>query len=108
MENNDTKIILEAKKVSKLYGLNKGDAIKLLQKGATKEEVLKKTGVSVALWDASFDVKEGEIFVLIGLSGSGKSTMVRCLNRLNKPSSGEIFFQRKKNTKLYKKRTTRL
>lgn len=97
------KTVLEIKNVSKLYGLNKGDAIKLLKKGASKEEVLKKTGVSVALWDASFDVKEGEIFVLIGLSGSGKSTMVRCLNRLNKPSSGEIFFKGKKIQSFNKK-----
>lgn len=97
------KTVLEIKNVSKLYGLNKSDAIKLLKKGASKEEVLKKTGVSVALWDASFDVKEGEIFVLIGLSGSGKSTMVRCLNRLNKPSSGEIFFKGKKIQSFNKK-----
>lgn len=106
-ENNNElknpKTVLEIKNVSKLYGLNKSDAIKLLKKGASKEEVLKKTGVSVALWDASFDVKEGEIFVLIGLSGSGKSTMVRCLNRLNKPSSGEIFFKGKKIQSFNKK-----
>lgn len=102
-ELKNPKTVLEIKNVSKLYGLNKGDAIKLLKKGASKEEVLKKTGVSVALWDASFDVKEGEIFVLIGLSGSGKSTMVRCLNRLNKPSSGEILFKGKKIQSFNKK-----
>ena len=102
-ELKNPKTVLEIKNVSKLYGLNKSDAIKLLKKGASKEEVLKKTGVSVALWDASFDVKEGEIFVLIGLSGSGKSTMVRCLNRLNKPSSGEIFFKGKKIQSFNKK-----
>ncbi|MEO1364057.1 MAG: betaine/proline/choline family ABC transporter ATP-binding protein [Pseudomonadota bacterium] len=38
----------------------------------------------------SFDVHEGEIFVIMGLSGSGKSTMVRCLSRLVEPSHGEI------------------
>ncbi len=92
MEN---KTILEVKNVSKLYGLNKSEATKLLKKGAGKEEVLKKTDVSVALWDVSFKVKKGEVFVLIGLSGSGKSTMVRCLNRLIRPSSGEIFFKGK-------------
>jgi glycine betaine/proline transport system ATP-binding protein len=41
----------------------------------------------------SFEVKRGEIFVIIGLSGSGKSTIVRCFNKLNKPTSGKIYFE---------------
>ena len=45
-----------------------------------------------ALNDVSFDVFEGEFLVVIGLSGSGKTTMLRCLNRLHEPSSGEIDF----------------
>ena len=45
-----------------------------------------------ALNDVSFDVFEGEFLVVIGLSGSGKTTMLRCLNRLHEPSSGEIHF----------------
>ncbi|MFD2206488.1 ATP-binding cassette domain-containing protein [Kiloniella antarctica] len=40
--------------------------------------------------DVSFDVYDGEIFVIMGLSGSGKSTVVRCLSRLVDASSGEI------------------
>lgn len=40
--------------------------------------------------DVSFDVHSGEIFVIMGLSGSGKSTMVRCLSRLVEPTHGEI------------------
>ena len=42
----------------------------------------------VASADVSFDVHEGEIFVIMGLSGSGKSTMVRCLSRLVEPTAG--------------------
>lgn len=45
-----------------------------------------------ALKGVSFDVKRGEFLVVIGLSGSGKSTMLRCINRLHKPTSGEILF----------------
>lgn len=45
-----------------------------------------------ALNDVSFDVFEGEFLVVIGLSGSGKTTMLRCLNRLHEPTSGEIDF----------------
>jgi glycine betaine/proline transport system ATP-binding protein len=44
----------------------------------------------VAACDVSFDVHVGEIFVIMGLSGSGKSTMVRCLSRLVEPTAGEI------------------
>ena len=44
------------------------------------------------LKDISVDVHKGECLVILGPSGSGKSTFLRCLNRLEKPSSGEIFF----------------
>ncbi|AZZ37603.1 phosphonate ABC transporter ATP-binding protein [Bdellovibrio sp. qaytius] len=45
-----------------------------------------------ALKGVSFDVKKGEFLVVIGLSGSGKSTMLRCINRLNEPTAGEMVF----------------
>ena len=95
--------IIEASHVSKLYGLNKKDAIKLMNEGLEKNEVYKKTGVTVALWDVSFKVKQGEIFAIIGLSGSGKSTLVRCFNQLLKPSSGKILYKEKEIEKFNKK-----
>lgn len=55
---------------------------------------LKKTypnGVQ-ALKGVSFDVKKGEFLVVIGLSGSGKSTMLRCINALNDSTGGEMIF----------------
>lgn len=85
--------IIEARHVSKLYGMRKNEAMELLKKGADKEEVRKKTGVSVALWDVNLRIPRGKIFVIIGLSGSGKSTLVRCFNRLIHPSSGSILFE---------------
>lgn len=45
-----------------------------------------------AACDVSFDVRVGEIFVIMGLSGSGKSTVVRCLSRLVEPNFGKIIF----------------
>jgi phosphonate transport system ATP-binding protein len=45
-----------------------------------------------ALKDVSFSVPDGEFLVVIGLSGSGKSTMLRCINRLIDPTEGEILW----------------
>lgn len=53
--------------------------------------------------DVSFDVHVGEIFVIMGLSGSGKSTVVRCLSRLVEPSHGEIMLDRQDLLKVSKK-----
>lgn len=49
-----------------------------------------KTGLSLGVKDASLAIEEGEIFVIMGLSGSGKSTMVRLLNRLIEPTRGQV------------------
>lgn len=56
----------------------------------TLTDKIRKDGAIPAAADVSFDVHEGEIFVIMGLSGSGKSTMVRCLSRLVEPTHGEI------------------
>ncbi|MDP4153028.1 MAG: glycine betaine/L-proline ABC transporter ATP-binding protein [Bacillota bacterium] len=84
--------IIEIENLSKLFGFNTGGALKLIKDGLDKTEILKKTGITVGASDVSFKVKKGETFVLIGLSGSGKSTVVRCLNLLYKPTTGKILF----------------
>ena len=58
-------------------------------------EKIRQDGAIPAAADVSFDVHEGEIFVIMGLSGSGKSTMVRCLSRLVEPTRGEILLDGK-------------
>jgi phosphonate transport system ATP-binding protein len=45
-----------------------------------------------ALKDISFSVEKGAFVSIIGLSGSGKSTMLRCINRLHEPTAGKIVF----------------
>ena len=85
--------IAEARNVVKIYGKNKAEAAKMMSEGLDKDEVYRKTGAAVALWDVSFKVRRKEIFVIIGLSGSGKSTIIRCFNQLLKPTSGTILFE---------------
>jgi glycine betaine/proline transport system ATP-binding protein len=50
-------------------------------------------GWVAAVRNATFEIAAGEIFVIMGLSGSGKSTMVRCLSRLIEPTIGKIFIE---------------
>ena len=45
------------------------------------------------LKDITVDIHKGDVVCVIGPSGSGKSTFLRCLNRLEEPSSGKIFFE---------------
>ncbi len=51
---------------------------------------MREEGAIPAAANVSFDVGVGEIFVIMGLSGSGKSTVVRCLSRLVDPTHGEV------------------
>lgn len=45
-----------------------------------------------ALDNVSFEVPKGQFLAVIGLSGSGKSTMLRCINRLIEPTAGQILW----------------
>ncbi|WP_413206489.1 glycine betaine/L-proline ABC transporter ATP-binding protein ProV [Rhodospirillum sp. A1_3_36] len=81
---------LVVRNLFKVFGDEPKKAISLYREGLSKEEVFEKTGLTIGVCDANFSVMKGEIFVIMGLSGSGKSTMVRMLNRLISPSSGEI------------------
>ena len=56
-------------------------------------EDFQETGHIGAVQDANLDVQPGEILVIMGLSGSGKSTVVRCLSRLVEPTAGQVLFQ---------------
>lgn len=49
------------------------------------------SGVITAVDDISLEVEKGDIFGIIGLSGAGKSSLIRSVNRLEEPTSGEIF-----------------
>lgn len=61
-----------------------------MKDGASKDDILAKTGHTVGLSDINLDIYPGEIFVIMGLSGSGKSTLIRHFNRLIDPTEGVI------------------
>lgn len=82
---------ITVKNLYKIFGKNAAKAIPLLNDGIGKDEILEKTGLTVAIDNASFEVNRQETFVIMGLSGSGKSTVLRCLNRLIEPTGGEVF-----------------
>ena len=92
MADNKT-IKLSVEDLTLIFGKRKKEALAMLNKGISKEEILKKTKCTIGVNKANFEVYEGEIFVVMGLSGSGKSTLIRCLNRLNEPTAGKVFFK---------------
>ena len=81
---------VEFKKVDIVFGEREAEGLKMLDQGASRSEILEKTGAILGCAGASLAVKEGEISVLMGLSGSGKSTLLRAVNGLNKVSRGEV------------------
>tara|TARA_B100002049_G_scaffold233673_1_gene214692 strand:- start:25228 stop:26475 length:1248 start_codon:yes stop_codon:yes gene_type:complete len=81
---------LSVENVYKIFGAHPKRAMARVSKGQGKDEIFAETGMTVGVSNASFDINEGEIFVIMGLSGSGKSTMVRMLNRLIEPTSGAV------------------
>ena len=85
-------IILKVEHLTKMFGRRKSQAKEMQAKGRSRDDILKETGVTIAVDDVSFEAERGKTFSLIGLSGSGKSTVVRCLNLLWQPTEGSIFF----------------
>jgi glycine betaine/proline transport system ATP-binding protein len=73
-----------------VFGPSKKEALDRLDKGQTRDEILKATRSVIGVADASLTVEEGEICVLMGLSGSGKSTLLRAANGLNPVTRGRV------------------
>ena len=57
------------------------------------DHLVKQFGDTKALNDVSAEIRHGEVVVVVGPSGSGKSTFLRCLNLLEEPTEGQIFFE---------------
>jgi len=92
MPKQKQKIKIEVNNLELIFGKGKSrdKAIEMLHNGDSNEEIRKETGCNVGVRHVNFDVKVGEMFVIVGLSGSGKSSLIRTFNLLNTPTGGEI------------------
>jgi len=95
---------ITVKNLFKIFGKNPQKALPLIEEGKSKDEILDETGNTIGVNNASFEVKDKEMFVIMGLSGSGKSTVLRCLNRLIEPTKGSIIIGDEDVTKVSKER----
>ncbi|TPQ50619.1 choline ABC transporter ATP-binding protein [Prosthecomicrobium hirschii] len=87
---SDGETAISIRNVDIVFAANPAPALKLLDEGRSREEILAATNAVLGAAGVSLEVKRGEICVLMGLSGSGKSTILRAINRLNEVSRGEI------------------
>ncbi|MCV6611341.1 MAG: glycine betaine/L-proline ABC transporter ATP-binding protein [Amphritea sp.] len=90
MANAEAQPLIRIEGLYKLFGNNPKKYMPLVHQGKTKDEILAETGHTLGLKDINLTINKGEIFVIMGLSGSGKSTMIRHFNRLIDPTEGVI------------------
>lgn len=81
---------VSVKDLTLVFGKKPERALKMLDEGKTIQEIREKTGLAVGVNNISLDIEEGEMFVIVGLSGSGKSSLIRCMNMLNVPTRGAL------------------
>ena len=81
---------IEVRNLYKIFGPNPHEVMDQVQAGVGKEELLARTGHTVGLQDVNLHIEAAETFVVMGLSGCGKSTFVRNVNRLIDPTVGQI------------------
>ncbi|QFT11846.1 Glycine betaine/L-proline transport ATP-binding protein ProV (plasmid) [Vibrio sp. THAF190c] len=78
------------KNLDVVFGDNTQLALERLNQGKSRQEIIDETGQVVGVDNVSLSIQEGEICVLMGLSGSGKSSLLRAVNGLNPISRGSL------------------
>ena len=88
----DVENAVDIRGVDVLFGPARGrrEALAALDAGATREEILERTGQVLGVAGATLGVPRGSLSVLMGLSGSGKSSLLRCVNGLNTITRGSL------------------
>ncbi|TCV62104.1 choline ABC transporter ATP-binding protein [Pseudomonas fluorescens] len=85
--------IIRFEDVDVIFSARPKPALDLLDQGFSRPEILQKTGLIVGVEKANLEINKGEICVLMGLSGSGKSSLLRCINGLNTVSRGKLYVE---------------
>ena len=85
-----TQSVIKCESVYKIFGTNAKEMLKNAN-GNVDAKTFQEAGCIVGVNNASFDVSKGELLVIMGLSGSGRSTLLRCISRLTDATSGKIF-----------------
>jgi glycine betaine/proline transport system ATP-binding protein len=83
-------VAVDFKDVNIIFGNDIPAALEMADAGASRADILAKTGAVLGAAGANLTVNEGEISVLMGLSGSGKSTLLSAVNGLNKVVRGQV------------------
>jgi glycine betaine/proline transport system ATP-binding protein len=96
------KVKISCRNVWQLFGPNVKRFMAKHNHSPTFEQITEASIIG-AVRDVSFDIHESEILMIMGLSGSGKSTMLRCITQLLSPTAGEVFFDGTDLTKISKK-----
>lgn len=82
--------MINIKNLDVIFGSQPERALALLDQGKDREQIREETGLVVGVQNANLSIKKGEICVLMGLSGSGKSSLLRCINGLNDVTRGSV------------------
>ncbi|MFD0772442.1 glycine betaine/L-proline ABC transporter ATP-binding protein [Streptomonospora algeriensis] len=85
--------MIEIRNLTKVFDLAPARARRALDSAGDRESAVRAAGGVLAVDDVSFSVGRGELFAVMGLSGSGKSTVVRMINRLVEPTAGTVSYE---------------
>ena len=85
--------LIRIEDVDVVFSSSPKPALDLLDQGLSRDEIFRQTGLIVGVEKANLSVQRGEICVLMGLSGSGKSSLLRCINGLNTVSRGRLLIE---------------
>jgi glycine betaine/proline transport system ATP-binding protein len=97
---NTNQVKIACRDLWKVFGPRPQNVLKMAGEGLSRQQIKDSTGHIIAVKKVNFEVHLNEIFVIMGLSGSGKSTVVRCINRLIEPTRGSIMIDDEEITKL--------
>lgn len=84
---------VELRDVDIVFGRDPKRALAMIDAGATRDQILAETGLVLGAAGVNLAVERGSIYVLMGLSGSGKSTILRAINGLNPVARGSVLVE---------------